>query len=166
MTDGLQAAAYDDKPQPINFNVVISAPHLHAHVLELLGDVLQPGARVLDVGSGSGILCAAFYECVRTNQPGTCVIGIEHIDTLVELSKHNLNKSYSHALASGEIVCMCGDGRLGCAQAAPFDAIHVGAGTEEVPQELLNQLKVGGKIVIPVGPKDNQFIYCLQKQDN
>ena len=60
---------------------------------------------------------------------------------------------------------MCGDGRLGFAQGAPYDAIHVGAGSPDVPQELLAQLKVGGKLVIPVGPKDNQFMYCLQKID-
>ena len=75
--------SYEDRPQQINFNVVISAPHLHAHVLELLSDKLQPGAKVLDVGSGTGILCAAFYECVKTgNSIGTQVVGIDHIDHL------------------------------------------------------------------------------------
>ena len=56
--------SYNDSPQSINFNVVISAPHLHAYVLELVSDVIQPGAnaKVLDVGSGTGILCAAFLE--------------------------------------------------------------------------------------------------------
>ena len=48
--------------------MVISAPNLHAHILELLSDKLVPGAKVLDVGSGTGILCAAFYECVKSDQ--------------------------------------------------------------------------------------------------
>ena len=61
------AQSYVNQPQQINFNVVISAPNLHAHILELLSDVLTPGAKVLDVGSGTGILCAAFYECVKTD---------------------------------------------------------------------------------------------------
>ena len=79
--------AYIDEPQPINFNVVISAPKLHAWVLELASDVLQPGCKVLDVGSGTGILCAAFYEMVRNdNEPGVAVVGIEHIHSLAELS--------------------------------------------------------------------------------
>ena len=69
--DKINPASYADSPQYINFNVVISAPHLHAHVLELLSDVLQPGAKVLDVGSGTGILCAAFYEMVKTNEKDT-----------------------------------------------------------------------------------------------
>ena len=60
--------SYEDRPQQINFNVVISAPHLHAHILELLSDKLIPGAKVLDVGSGTGILCAAFYECVKSDK--------------------------------------------------------------------------------------------------
>lgn len=58
--------SYADAPQSINFNVVISAPHLHAHVLECLSDVLGPGSKVLDVGCGTGILCAAFYELTKT----------------------------------------------------------------------------------------------------
>ena len=63
--------------------MVISAPHLHAYVLELLSDVLSPGSKVLDIGSGTGILCAAFYEMVKTNEATTQVVGIEHIDHLV-----------------------------------------------------------------------------------
>ena len=121
--------SYADSPQSINFNVVISAPHLHAHVLECLSDVLQPGAKALDVGSGTGILCAAFYECKKTGNQETTVVGIEHIKELTESSIHNLNISYSQPLNSGCIKIVCGDGRLGYPDEAPYDAIHVGAGT-------------------------------------
>ena len=63
--------------------MVISAPNLHAHILELLSDVLKPGGKVLDVGSGTGILCAAFYEAVKSDKnEGTQVVGIDHIDHL------------------------------------------------------------------------------------
>ena len=68
--------AYEDCPQTIGYNVTISAPHMHAFCLEWLKDVLKPGGRVLDVGSGSGYLCAAFYEMM--DRQGT-VVGIEHI---------------------------------------------------------------------------------------
>ena len=61
--------AYKDIPCPINFNVVISAPKLHAYVCELASDVLKPGSKVLDIGSGTGILCACFYEMVRESSP-------------------------------------------------------------------------------------------------
>lgn len=86
--------SYQDKPQGINFNVVISAPHLHAHILECLSDRLMPGAKVLDVGSGTGILCAAFYEFTKTNQIQTTVVGIEHIHELAQSSFNNLSKTY------------------------------------------------------------------------
>lgn len=97
---------------------------------ELLSDVLKPGSKVLDVGSGTGILCAAFYECTKTGKPECTVVGIEHIDDLVQSSIVNLNRSYSAAVRDGCIKVVCGDGRAGYAAEAPYDAIHVGAGTQ------------------------------------
>ena len=61
---------------------------------------------------------------------------------------------------------MCGDGRLGFPQLAPYDAIHVGCGISEVPLPLIEQLKVGGKLVIPVGHPDDQYIYVFKKTDD
>ena len=112
---------------------------------------------MLDVGSGTGILCAAFYEMVRTNNDAgkTRVIGIEHIQKLAELSVQNLNKSYSKQLQEQSIKIVCGDGRLGYEQEAPYDVINVGAGTQEMPIALIQQLKVGGKLIIPVGPQND-----------
>ena len=66
--------AYDDCPLSIGYNATISAPHMHAYCLEWLEDVLKPGAKVLDVGSGSGYLCAVFHELTRGK-----VVGVEHI---------------------------------------------------------------------------------------
>jgi protein-L-isoaspartate(D-aspartate) O-methyltransferase len=82
---------------------------------------------VLDVGSGSGFLSAAFYELVKTEEKKTVVVGIDHIEGLVQWSVDNLNKSYSDQLKSGEIKMVCGDGRLGYPEEAPYDVIHVGA---------------------------------------
>jgi len=59
-------------------------------------------------------------------------------------------------LENGEIKIVCGDGREGYAPEAPYDIIHVGAGTSEIPKALIEQLKIGGKLIIPYGPKDNQ----------
>ncbi len=75
--------AYEDCPQPIGFNATISAPHMHAYCMEWLSDVLKPGSRVLDVGCGSGYLCAAFYEMMERQGK---VVGVDHIDGLCSLS--------------------------------------------------------------------------------
>lgn len=74
-------SVYDDTPQCIGYNATISAPHMHAYCLEQLQDLLVPNAHVLDVGSGSGYLLAAFYE--MTDKQGK-IYGIEHIPELVD----------------------------------------------------------------------------------
>ena len=86
---------------------------------------MRPNARALDVGSGSGYLVAAFYEMM--DKQGK-VVGIEHMQGLVDESTVNLRREYEKELESGDIVVKCGDGRLGYKEAAPYDAIHVGAG--------------------------------------
>ena len=81
--------AYMDAPQSIGFNITISAPHMHAHALELLKEHLRPGMRALDVGSGSGYLTACM--ALMVGETGVAV-GIDHIPDLVELSRANLQK--------------------------------------------------------------------------
>lgn len=132
---------------------------------ELLSDVLGPGSKVLDVGSGTGILCAAFYEMTKTGKAEPLVIGIEHIEHLAQSSYDNLCTSYREPLEAGCIKIVCGDGRQGYAPEAPYDAIHVGAGTQQIPEELLKQLKIGGKLVIPVGHPDDQYITLVTRTD-
>ncbi len=92
------ARAYEDSPQSIGFNVTISAPHMHAYCLEWLKGALKPGASVLDVGSGSGYLCAAFFEMI--DREGL-VVGVDHIQELVDQSLVNLNAKYSLPLRDG-----------------------------------------------------------------
>ena len=111
----------------IPYNVVVSAPHLHSYDLEWLSHKLVTGARCLDVGSGSGILCAMFYEMVKNEDGSAHVYGIDHIEGLTNWSIDNLNKSYSKQLSDGSIKIIHGDGRNGYAEGAPYDVIQVGA---------------------------------------
>lgn len=145
--------AYYDAPQPIGFGATISAPHMHAHCLELLKDYAAPGAKVLDIGSGSGYLTAAFGWLVsRGGAPGS-VVGVEHIPQLNRAARTALARIdwAQRMLQEGRIKVVEGDGFAGYCEHAPYDAIHVGAAAPDVPRALLEQLAPGGRLVLPVG---------------
>ena len=154
---------YENNPQPIPCNVVISAPLLHAYALEALKDYLKPGNKALDIGFGSGYLPVAMSKMM--NDEGV-VVGIEHMKELYNFGIQNILKHNKNLLDQKKIKLFLGDGRLGCKQEAPFDCIHVGAVAEKPPQELLNQLKVGGRLVMPLYNKGNQFIYIIDKKND
>ncbi|PCH35062.1 Pcmt1-prov protein [Wolfiporia cocos MD-104 SS10] len=156
--------AYEDSPQTIGYGATISAPHMHAHALEYLLPLLRPGARVLDVGSGSGYLCAVLHHLVSDPESGTTgqVVGIEHIPELVEWSVSNLRRDGLGSALDGAIEMVTGDGRQGYPSFAPYDAIHVGAAAPTMPQPLIEQLARPGRMFIPVGT-DAQVIIQVDK---
>lgn len=155
---------YYDCPQGINYGATISAPHMHAFALEYLNDFLKPGNRVLDVGYGSGYLCAAFSKMMEDNG---IVVGIEHIPELCIFGKNNLEKSYSKLIEDKKIILVEGDGRKGCEEFSPYDCIHVGASADYLHDELVKQLKNNGRMMIPVGKQnENQYINIVDKDEN
>jgi protein-L-isoaspartate(D-aspartate) O-methyltransferase len=156
---------YQDSPLPIGYSETISAPHMHATCLELLRGHLRSGARVLDVGSGSGYLSAALAIMVK---PDGKVIGIEKHSELAEYSIQRIREYMPELLDSGLVELRAGN-VLGQAleNEEPFDAIHVGAAAATLPDQLVQKLKPGGRMVIPVGPQyDYQVLKVVDKTLN
>jgi protein-L-isoaspartate(D-aspartate) O-methyltransferase len=141
---------YEDSPQRIGFNVTISAPYMHAHALEEMEAHLHPGASVLDVGCGSGYLLTAMSHMV--GETGK-VYGIDYIKGLIDLSISNMMKADGALLESKRVEVILADGWAGLPASGPYDCIHVGAAAAAVPEALLDQLKPGGCMIIPVGPQ-------------
>jgi protein-L-isoaspartate(D-aspartate) O-methyltransferase len=168
--------AYEDSPQPLNDQVTISAPHMHATALEYLSEQLKtPGCKVLDVGSGSGYLVACMLQAIIENEgkvdDNVRVIGIEYLNDIAEFSRQALKQDLMGQDNAEQIENMYrilhGDGWKGVPEYAPFNAIHVGAAADDIPQKLVDQLAVGGRMVIPVGKQRGIQYLCVvdKKQD-
>lgn len=152
---------YINRPQYLGYNVTISAPHMHAFALEYLSDYCTNGAHILDVGSGSGYLTVALSK--MTNDSGI-IVGIEHINDLINFGNNNVKKNHSYLMEKGNIIFVNGDGRQGYKKYAPYKAIHVGAAAEKIPKSLIDQLDLNGRMFIPVGEKgETQNIYLVDK---
>jgi protein-L-isoaspartate(D-aspartate) O-methyltransferase len=134
---------------------------MHANACESLLTHLQPGAKVLDIGSGSGYLTAVLANLVG---PSGSVIGIDHIQPLVDMAITNMAKSEEgrRMLDSGQVKFVKGDGRKGWKEGAPYDAIH--AADHHV--ELTDQLKAPGRLFVPVAEGWMQHIYVIDKKED
>ena len=156
-------SCYVDSPSRIGEGQTISAPHMHSKALKYLEDKLYPGAKILDIGSGSGYLTAVFAYLVETDKTNDSkVIGIDIYPKLVEKSLNNINKMNQDLLKNGKLDIIVGDGWEGYPELL-FDAIHVGATAEELPIKLWRQLKPGGKMVIPIQTTDGQIFRLYHK---
>ena len=144
-------SAYLDEALPIGFGQTISQPLTVAFMMELLAP--QGGGRILDVGSGSGWTIALLGEIA--GQSGK-VFGVERIPELVAFGRNNLAK---YKFENAEILLVGKE--LGLPQEAPFDRILVSAAAEELPQELINQLKIGGRMVIAI----RNSIWKIERMD-
>ena len=137
--------AYDDGPLPIGRGQTISQPYIVALMTELIRP--RPEDRVLDVGTGSGYQAAVLAEVVRE------VYSIEIVEELAESARRRLAE-----MGYDSVHVRAGDGYRGWPEVAPFDAILVAAAPDHIPQPLLDQLKVGGRLVIPVGAADQDLV--------
>lgn len=148
LPEGQRGRAYDDAAVPIGGGQTMSQPYIVAKMSELLS--LDGDERVLDVGTGSGYHAAVLAELADE------VVTIERVPELAERARANL------ASAGYENVeVRVGDGTLGVPERAPFDAIAVAAAAPDLPGALYEQLRLGGRIVVPVGGRLNQRLQLI-----
>jgi protein-L-isoaspartate(D-aspartate) O-methyltransferase len=147
----LQSSAYEDRPLPIGFGQTISQPFIVAFMTQALKP--KPTDRLLEIGTGSGYQAAVLGELVAQ------VYSIEIVRPLAQRAATVLNElGYKNVLVKG------GDGYKGWPEHAPFDAIIVTAAPDHIPQPLVEQLKEGGRMVIPVGKSYAQELNVLEKR--
>ena len=144
--------AYGDHPLPIEAGQTISQPYIVALTIQAAG--IRPGDRVLEVGAGSG------YAAAVISRIAARVVGIERQHELAELAQERIDR-----LGYDNLEIVEGDGTLGWAEAAPYDAIVAAASGSHVPQAWIDQLRDGGRIVVPLGsPGDVQQLVKLTRQ--
>ncbi len=150
--EGLWHQAYGDFPLPIGQRQTISQPYLVALMTEALH--IKGDEKVLEVGTGSGYQAAILAELTKQ------VFSIERISSMASKARKILDE-----LGYANVLIRVSDGTYGWADEAPFDAIIVTAGAPEIPQTLVNQLKVGGRLVIPVGDEHAQILLKVVKEE-
>jgi len=142
--------ALDDTPLPIGLGQTISQPYIVALMIDAAK--VQGSDRVLEVGTGSGYAAAVLAELARE------VVTIERHEDLAAAARARLA-----GLGYGKVTVLTGDGSRGLPERAPFDVILVAARDEEIPRPLLDQLAVGGRLVMPVGPEDVQSLRLVTR---
>jgi len=147
-----RADAYEDGPLPIGYDQTISQPYVVAFMTEQLRP--KRSDRVLEIGSGSGYQAAILGELVAE------IYTIEIVEPLAKSAEATLQR-----LGYNNVHIKVGDGYKGWPEEAPFDAIIVTCAPEKVPQPLVDQLKDGGRMVIPVGERFAQQLYLLEKKN-
>lgn len=145
--ENLRSHAYDDSPLPIGLGQTISQPYIVAFMTEQLEPV--PDMKILEIGTGSG------YQAAILSYLGCEVYTIELIKEIAARTEKLLA-----LLGFGGVRVKCGNGYSGWPEEAPFDAVIVTAAPEKIPEKLIEQLKEGGKMIVPVGPVHS--VQCLK----
>jgi protein-L-isoaspartate(D-aspartate) O-methyltransferase len=152
LPEGLRHLAYIDDPLPIGHNQTISQPYIVALMTQVLE--LKPDDRVLEIGTGSGYQAAVLSEIVEE------VYSIEIVEPLAVEARETLDR-----LGIENVFTRIGDGYRGWPEYAPFDAIIVTAAPDHVPQPLVDQLAIGGRMVIPVGSYYQELLLLKKGPD-
>jgi len=147
---GVRHRAYEDAALPIGSGQTISQPSIHALYLDVLR--LTGKERVLEIGTGSGFQTALLARLAPQ------VFTIERVPALMDRAKDVLR-----ALQVSNVSYLVGDGTIGWREYAPYDAILVGAGSPNVPQPLIDQLAVGGRLLCPVGDRTTQEVVLVTR---
>ena len=148
---GVRHRAYEDSALPIGNGQTISQPSIHARYLELLN--LTGKEKLLEIGTGSG------YQTALLAKLAPQVFSIERIQPLLDKARQTLQE-----IGVRNVSFLLGDGTLGWRQYAPYDAILVGAAAPEVPSTYHEQLTEGGRLLIPLGDRDEQILYMLTRR--
>jgi protein-L-isoaspartate(D-aspartate) O-methyltransferase len=147
----LRGKAYGDHSLPIGFGQTISQPYVVGIMTQRLA--VEAGHKVLEIGSGSGYQTAILSQLART------VYSLERIDELARRAAQVLRE-----LGCRNASVKAFDGTYGYPAAAPYDRILVTAGTDEVPEPLLTQLTIGGRLVLPIGPPEKQRVRVIRRR--
>jgi protein-L-isoaspartate(D-aspartate) O-methyltransferase len=148
---GVRHRAYEDSPLPIGSGQTISQPSIHARYLELLQ--LKGQERVLEIGTGSG------YQTVLLSHLVAQVFTIERIAALYTMARDAIARA-----GAKNVSMLLGDGTVGWREYAPYDAILVSAGGPSIPQPLVEQLAEGGRLLVPVGPMEEQTLKLVTRR--
>lgn len=148
---GVVHRAYEDAALPIGSGQTISQPSIHARSLEAAA--LTGQEKVLEIGTGSG------YQTALLAKLAAQVFTVERVGALLPSAREALAQS-----GAGHVSFLQGDGTIGWSSYAPYDAIIVGAGAPEVPAPLVAQLAEGGRLIVPVGGRDEQRLLCVTKR--
>lgn len=147
---GVRHRAYEDSSIPIGNGQTISQPSVHARYLQLLQ--LKGSERVLEIGTGSG------YQTYLLSHLAEQVFSIERVAPLLDKAREVLRDC-----GVRNVSFLLGDGSIGWRQYAPYDAILVSAASPSIPQPLLDQLAVGGRLLIPLGEREEQMLTMVTR---
>lgn len=146
--------AYEDRPLPIGDDQTISAPHMVAMMTDLLA--LEPGDRVLEIGTGCGYHAAVTAEVVGPEN----VFSVEYHDSLAERARERLAD-----LGYGEISVRVGDGHEGWADHAPYDAAYLTCAADGFPDAVVEQVRPEGRLLAPIGTATQQLVLARRRAD-